>query len=59
MHPEMRKASRIGSDGEKIEKARTLAAYAETAMKQLSALDESTLLAGDWTFPVPDAARAQ
>jgi cytochrome b pre-mRNA-processing protein 3 len=46
-------------NGEQIEKARALAAYADAAMTKLSELDEATLLAGRWTFPVPDAARAQ
>jgi cytochrome b pre-mRNA-processing protein 3 len=46
-------------NGEKIEKARALAAYAEVAMTKLSGLDEATLLAGRWTFPVPDVVRAQ
>jgi cytochrome b pre-mRNA-processing protein 3 len=46
-------------NGEKIEKAREIAAYAEAAMADLAQLDEATLLAGGWTFPVPEAARAQ
>jgi cytochrome b pre-mRNA-processing protein 3 len=46
-------------NGTQIEKARALAAYAEAAMAQLAGLDETTLLAGRWTFPVPDAARVQ
>jgi cytochrome b pre-mRNA-processing protein 3 len=46
-------------DGEKIEKARKLAAYAEAAMADLARLDEATLLRGAWRFPVLEAARAQ
>jgi cytochrome b pre-mRNA-processing protein 3 len=46
-------------DGEKIEKARKLAAYAEAAMADLAQLDEATLLRGAWRFPVLEAARAQ
>lgn len=46
-------------NGEKMEKARELAAYAEAAMAKLAELDETTLLAGSWTFPVAQQARAQ
>jgi cytochrome b pre-mRNA-processing protein 3 len=46
-------------NGDKIEKARALGAYAEVALTKLSELDEATLLAGHWTFPFPEAARAQ
>jgi len=46
-------------DGERIEKARKLAAYAEAAMADLAQLDEATLLRGAWRFPVLEAARAQ
>jgi cytochrome b pre-mRNA-processing protein 3 len=46
-------------NGEKIEKARALAAYAEAAMAKLDQLDETTMLAGNWTFPVPEQARPQ
>lgn len=46
-------------NGEKIDRARALAVYAEVALARLAALDETSLLAGRWTFPVPDAARAQ
>jgi cytochrome b pre-mRNA-processing protein 3 len=46
-------------DGERIEKARELAAYAEAAMADLAQLDEATLLRGAWRFPVLEAARAQ
>jgi cytochrome b pre-mRNA-processing protein 3 len=46
-------------NGEKIEKARQLAIYAEAAMAKLSQLDETALLAGSWSFPVPEVGRAQ
>ena len=46
-------------NGGQIEKARALAAYAEAAMAKLAELDETTLLAGRWSFPDPEAARAQ
>ena len=46
-------------DGERIEKARELAAYAEAAMADLAQLDDATLLRGAWRFPVLEAARAQ
>src|SRR5438132_6967415 len=46
-------------NGEKIEKARELAAYAQAAMTDLAQLDDAELLAGRCTFPVPEAARAQ
>jgi cytochrome b pre-mRNA-processing protein 3 len=46
-------------DGERIEKARKLAAYAEVAMADLAQLDDATLLRGAWRFPVLEAARAQ
>jgi cytochrome b pre-mRNA-processing protein 3 len=46
-------------NGEKIEQARTLAAYAESAAADLAQLDETTLLAGRFAFPVPTAARPQ
>ena len=46
-------------DGERIEKARKLAAYAEAAMADLAQLDDATLLRGAWRFPVLEAARAQ
>jgi len=45
--------------GEKLEKARELSAYAEAAMARLAQLDDATLLAGNWRFPVPEAARPQ
>jgi cytochrome b pre-mRNA-processing protein 3 len=46
-------------NGEKIEQARALAAYAESAAADLAQLDETTLLAGRFAFPVPAAARPQ
>jgi cytochrome b pre-mRNA-processing protein 3 len=46
-------------DGERIEKARELAAYAEAAMAGLAQLDDAALLRGAWRFPVLEAARAQ
>ena len=46
-------------NGEKIEQARALAAYAVAAETELAQLDETTLLAGRLTFPVPAAARPQ
>ena len=46
-------------NGEKIERARDLAAYAEATMAALEALSEAALLGGAWKFPLPQAARAQ
>jgi cytochrome b pre-mRNA-processing protein 3 len=46
-------------NGEKIEQARTLAAYAESVEAALAQLDEPALLAGRLAFPVPAAARPQ
>ena len=46
-------------DGERIEQARELAAYAESAMAELAQLDDATLLRGAWRFPVLEAVRAQ
>jgi cytochrome b pre-mRNA-processing protein 3 len=46
-------------NGEKIEKARELAAYSETAMAALAQADETALRNAAWRFPVPQAARAQ
>ena len=46
-------------NGEKIEQARTLAAYAESVAADLDELDEPALLAGRFAFPVPRAARPQ
>jgi len=46
-------------NGENIDKARQLAAYAEAAMATLDGLDEATLLSGLGKFPVPDDADAR
>ena len=46
-------------NGERIDRARQLAAYAETALAQLAGLDETTLLGGSWTFPSPAQTAAQ
>lgn len=46
-------------NGENIEKAEILARYAEAAMADMAALDEPTLLAGSWKFPLPDRVSAQ
>jgi cytochrome b pre-mRNA-processing protein 3 len=46
-------------DGERMEQARQLAAYAEAAMADLAALDDATLLGGAWRFRLPEQARAQ
>ena len=40
-------------NGEHIDRARQLAAYAEAALAHLAGLDETTLLGGSWTFPSP------
>ena len=46
-------------NGENMEAARQLAAYAEAAMAKLAELDDAALLNGDWRFPVPEPARPQ
>ncbi|MBR1126104.1 ubiquinol-cytochrome C chaperone [Bradyrhizobium lablabi] len=46
-------------DGEKIEKARALAAYAETAMAALAASSEAALRDGSFRFPLSEKARAE
>jgi cytochrome b pre-mRNA-processing protein 3 len=46
-------------NGEGIETAERLAAYAEAAIASLAALDETTLLRGAWRFPVPAEAGAE
>ena len=46
-------------DGDRIEKARELAAYVEAAMARLAQLDDAALLGGGWQFPVPAQARQQ
>lgn len=45
-------------NGERIDRARQLAAYAEAALAHLAGLDETTLLGGSWTFPSPAPAGA-
>jgi cytochrome b pre-mRNA-processing protein 3 len=40
-------------NGEEIEKARRLAAYAGAAISSLAGLDEATLRNGSWKFPSP------
>jgi len=45
-------------NGEGIEKARRLAIYVETALEDLSGLDEAALQGGAWKFPLPAAAEA-
>ena len=46
-------------NGENIEKARLLAAYAEAAMAALDSLDEAGLVSGSARFPLPEKAGAQ
>jgi len=46
-------------NGEKVEKARELAAYAERVTAGLAQLDDAALLVGDWRFPLPESARSQ
>lgn len=46
-------------DGAEMEKARQLAAYAESAMAGLAQIHDAALLGGAWQFPVPQPARAQ
>ncbi|HZC94918.1 MAG TPA: ubiquinol-cytochrome C chaperone family protein [Bradyrhizobium sp.] len=46
-------------DGENIEQAGRLAAYAEAAIEALAGLDATTLLAGSWKFPSLDQVGAQ
>src|SRR6202040_2604538 len=43
-------------DGQDIDKARQLAAYAEASIAALDGLDEVTLLGGSWKLPSPDHA---
>jgi cytochrome b pre-mRNA-processing protein 3 len=42
-------------DGQHIEQARRLSAYAQAAMASLAAKDNRTLLSGSWSFPAPIA----
>jgi cytochrome b pre-mRNA-processing protein 3 len=46
-------------NGEKMEKAREIAAYAEAAIAKLAELDDAALLGGRWQFPLPQQARLQ
>ena len=46
-------------NGEDIENARRLAAYAEEAMAALAGLDEAALSEGSWKFPSPAAVGVQ
>ena len=46
-------------NGDNIEKARLLAAYAEAAMTALDGLDEAALVSGSARFPLPEKAGAQ
>jgi cytochrome b pre-mRNA-processing protein 3 len=46
-------------NGEHLDNARQLAAYTLTAGEKLSTVDDAALLAGDWTFPVPEAGRSE
>ena len=45
-------------NGENIDRARQLAAYAEAAMAALAQLDEARLLGGAFRFPAPEPASA-
>jgi cytochrome b pre-mRNA-processing protein 3 len=46
-------------NGENIENARLLAAYAEAAIAALDSLDEAVLVSGSARFPLPEKAGAQ
>jgi cytochrome b pre-mRNA-processing protein 3 len=46
-------------NGENIEKAGLLAAYAAAVITTLAGLDEAALLSGGWKFPSPDASVQQ
>jgi cytochrome b pre-mRNA-processing protein 3 len=46
-------------NGEAIEQARRLAAYAETVIATLDGLDEAALPGASWKFPLPAQADAQ
>ena len=46
-------------NGENIEQARQLAAYAETVMAALDRQDAAALMGGTFTFPAPEQAGAQ
>jgi cytochrome b pre-mRNA-processing protein 3 len=43
-------------NGENIEKARLLAAYAEAVVAALAGLDETAVVSGAWKFPSPEAS---
>lgn len=42
-------------DGQHVERARQLSAYAEAAIASLAGQDDQSLLAGSWSFPSPVA----
>jgi len=46
-------------NGERMESARQLSAYALAASAHLAQLDDAALLGGAWQFPVPEQARPQ
>ena len=46
-------------NGENIEKARLLAAYADAAMAALDSLDEAALMSGSAKFPLPENGAQQ
>ena len=46
-------------NGEHLDKAGQLAIYAEAALADLAALDDTALLAGSWKFPSPAQAGVQ
>lgn len=45
-------------NGEHIEQARLLAAYAEAAMTTLDGIDDATLMSGSARFPMPERAQS-
>lgn len=46
-------------NGEELDKARHLAVYAEAALADLAALDDTALLGGSWKFPSPAQTGSQ
>jgi cytochrome b pre-mRNA-processing protein 3 len=46
-------------NGEKMEKARKIALYIESAIARLAELDDAALLGSGWQFPLPQQARPQ
>jgi cytochrome b pre-mRNA-processing protein 3 len=46
-------------NGERIDHARRLAAYAEAAVATLDGLDQATLTSGSWQFPSPQTSGPQ